>query len=327
MKGEFERGAKTLADWAYVAIEKHFQKILQHEAGVFLDEDPEELHQMRVGTRRLRATLTGFAPALELSKTTRPDRVGKIARTLGQLRDLDVLKEALITHYEPVLPKKEQKSLKEALKVLESRRERTFVEVSTLLKSPIYETFVRGFKNWLEKPTYQPIGHLRIEIVLPDLLLPQSSRFLLHEGWAIGVNLTGEENEIDRTPEAIDRLLEKEGILLHELRKEAKRSRYNMELFTRFYGGQYKKHLADIKQIQEILGEIQDCHILSEFLAGVFHKSLAREMPTLLETFQKIRYQKWLEWRPLQRKYLEANTRKSLHEAILNPVFEKNELE
>jgi CHAD domain-containing protein len=322
MKKETERGTKTLADWAYLAIDKHFHKVLKHEAGVLQDEDPEELHQMRVGTRRLRSALTGFAPALGLPKNTRPEKVGKIARILGELRDLDVLKESLISHYEPVLPPEEQKSLQRALEALESGRKESFEKVSHLLQSPLYGNFRQGFKEWLEKPSYQPLGQLAIETVLPDLLLPQASRFLLHEGWMIGVN-----GESDRTPEAIDRLLATDGLVLHELRKEAKRSRYNMELFAEFYGKKYRKYLEDIKQIQSILGDIQDCHVLAEFLAGIYGDSLAGEMPTLLETFQQIRSQKWREWRPLQEKFLSSKTRRSLHETILNPTFEENGVE
>jgi CHAD domain-containing protein len=327
MKEKGVLGAKPLAEWAFAAVDTHFHKILKHEPGVLRDEDPEELHQMRVGTRRLRSALTGFAPALELPGPARQERVGKIARTLGELRDLDVLKESLTVHHEPILPKKEQKSLKEALKVLASRRERVFKEVSSLLRSPLYRDFLQAFRDWLEKPTYQPTAALTLETVLPDLLLPRASSFLLHEGWSIGVKEGTAENGSGLPPEEVERLLEKEGLLLHDLRKEAKRTRYNLELFTRFYGEGYREHLGDIKATQEILGGIQDCHVLAEFLREVFGRGMEKEMPALAANFQKIRFQKWGEWRPLQRKYLSAATRKSLHASIVHPVFGEREVE
>jgi CHAD domain-containing protein len=327
MKGRFECEAKTLADWAYVAIDKHFHKVLKYEAGVLQDEDPEELHQMRVGMRRLRSALTGFAPALELPKFARQKPVGKIARTLGELRDLDVLKESLLSNYKPRLPEKEQIFLQEALKALESQREKRFEETYSLFQASIYQSFKQAFQDWLEKPNYQPIGSLAIATVLPDLLLPQASHLLLHEGWLIGIDWEENKSSDRRPVEAIDFRLEQQGKILHDLRKEAKRSRYNMELFIDFYGKKYRKHLEDIKSIQENLGEIQDCQLVADFLTKIFGKSLALEMPTLQETFQTIRYQKWQEWQPRQRKFLAANTRKSLHEAILNPVFEENEVE
>ena len=57
---------KTLGDWAYIAIAKHYKKILKHESKVLKDNNPEQLHQMRVGMRRLRSAIAGFAPALNL---------------------------------------------------------------------------------------------------------------------------------------------------------------------------------------------------------------------------------------------------------------------
>ncbi|MDY7014654.1 MAG: CHAD domain-containing protein, partial [Cyanobacteriota bacterium] len=55
---------KTFGDWARVAIAKHSRKMLEHEADVLKDKDPEELHQMRVGMRRLRSAIAGFSTAL-----------------------------------------------------------------------------------------------------------------------------------------------------------------------------------------------------------------------------------------------------------------------
>lgn len=66
MKPHTDPDAKTFGDWAYIAIAKHFNKILNHEAKVLEDRDPEELHQMRVGMRRLRSAIAGFTPALNL---------------------------------------------------------------------------------------------------------------------------------------------------------------------------------------------------------------------------------------------------------------------
>jgi Fe-S cluster biosynthesis and repair protein YggX len=50
-------------------------------------------------------------------------------------------------------------------------------------------------------------------------------------------------------------------------------------------------------------------------------------MPTLLEIFRNIRHQKWQEWQPLQKKFLDADTRKSLHQTILQPIFWQNSVE
>ena len=113
-----QNSAQTIGDYAYQAFAKHFRKTLKYESDVLDDRDPEALHQMRVGMRRLRSAATGFAAVVALPKAAREDKIGQIARTLGELRDFDVLLEALENRYLPKLPGKEQKVLKSAIATL-----------------------------------------------------------------------------------------------------------------------------------------------------------------------------------------------------------------
>jgi CHAD domain-containing protein len=321
MKHPTDKDAETFGDWAYIAIAKHFNKILKHEAGVLEDKDPEELHQMRVGMRRLRSAIAGFAPALNLPKDASEKKVGQVARILGQLRDLDVLEATLKERYQPNLPKKEQKKLQKALADLEKQRKTAFKEVKNSLENQTYLQLKEAFSNWLEKPAYQEIAAISIDDILPDLLLPQAGKLLLHPGWLLGTHFEKGEPQFSHklNKKQIEKLLTNEGIVLHELRKEAKRSRYNMELFTQFYGDSYQDYLQDIKQLQSVLGEIQDCFVLGEFLTGVFAEDFSEEMQNLAKQITEIRYQKWQEWGELQHKFLNAKTRKDFHTTILQP--------
>lgn len=60
MKVRTQSKTNTLGDWSALALDKHFHKVLKHEDDVLKDKDPEALHQMRVGMRRLRSAITGF---------------------------------------------------------------------------------------------------------------------------------------------------------------------------------------------------------------------------------------------------------------------------
>jgi len=84
---------------------------------------PEDLHQMRVGCRRLRSAITGFAPALNPPKPAQEKKVGKIARQLGELRDLDVLREAF--HSQTGFTLRRTKSLETAFEHLNKQRRQT----------------------------------------------------------------------------------------------------------------------------------------------------------------------------------------------------------
>jgi CHAD domain-containing protein len=300
---------KSLGDWATLGIAKHFEKIVKYEQDVLADREIEDLHQMRVGMRRLRSTMTSLGLALDLPKAAREQKVGKIARILGTLRDLDVLGQVLTTEYQPHLPKSEAQILAEVIEVLTTQRQEAFKKVKECLHDRLYLNFKQDLNTWLENPIYQPIGQILLSTVLPDLLLPQASRLLLHPGWLVG---------IDCQKTDIETLLQKQGIVLHELRKEAKRSRYNMELFTEFYGDIYQTYLRDIKEIQTVLGEIQDGFILAKFLTTVRGKNWKATMPTLVQKFQDIRALKWQEWQPLQDKFLQPQNRKEFHLSILN---------
>jgi CHAD domain-containing protein len=314
---------KTFGDWAYLAIEKHFKKTIKHETDVLKDRDPEALHQMRVGMRRLRTAVTGFAPALDLPKATQEKKIGKIARRLGELRDLDVLQDTLQNQYLPELPKSEQNALKKVLTALGKQRQKTLEQVQTTLKDEQYQKLRRSFKDWLEQPTYGTFAEISIYDILPDLLLPQVSELLLHPAWLVGVKTEAGEIEIPGalSSKTVVQLLDAHGDTVHSLRKQAKRVRYQMELFTNFYGSAYEDYLNDIKDIQSILGQIQDSFVLAEFLTTALGSESAAQLPTLTAQLTEARYQAWQEWQSLQQKYLDPTTRNGLHQAVLQPSF------
>ncbi len=68
-----------------------YHRMLEHEAGTRLGRDPEELHDMRVATRRLRSALRLFGPYLPRNEV---EHAGEALRTfgrlLGEVRDMDV---------------------------------------------------------------------------------------------------------------------------------------------------------------------------------------------------------------------------------------------
>jgi len=313
---------KTFGYWAYLAIKKHFNKTIKHETDVLEDKDPEALHQMRVGMRRLRTAVTGFAPALLLPKVAKEEKIAKVARRLGELRDLDVLQDALQNQYLPALPTQEQDTLKKVLGTLEKRRQKSLEQVQTTLKGQSYQKLKQAFQAYIDQPTYGELAEISIYEVLPDLLLPSLSKLFLHPAWLVGVKL--EAGEID-VPSALNseivvQLLNTHGDILHSLRKQAKRVRYQMELFTDFYGSTYEDYLKDIKEIQSLLGQIQDSFVLAEFLTDALDSEMTEQLPTLAAQLTEARYRTWQEWQPLQERYLNPQTRKDLHQVVLQPV-------
>lgn len=317
-------GENTLGDRAVLAIKKHFEKFLKHEADVVADRDPEALHQMRVGMRRLRSAIAGFAPAIDLPKPAQDRKIGKIARILGSLRDLDVLREILENKYKPALPADEQGKLDTALIYLYKQRRKAFAKVHEILTSDRYQDLKQALEKWLSQPQLQPIAQIPIQAILPDLLLPEVGRLLLHPGWLVGTQLYDGQLVVqtEQTLEQAREQLTDKAPLLHSLRKETKRTRYQMEVFANFYGSSYETYLHDMKEIQGILGQIQDSFILSEFLADALHSEVEKTMPHLANLLAEHSYQAWQKWQTLQQRYLNLESRKGLHLSILMPTWE-----
>jgi CHAD domain-containing protein len=313
---------KTFGDWAHLALKKHFKHTIKYESDVLKDTDPEALHQMRVGMRRLRTAVTGFAPALSLPKAAQEKKVAKVARQLGELRDLDVLQDALKNQYLPSLPTKEQDALKKVLASLKKQRQKILERVQTALKEQPYQKLKQAFQDWLDQPAYGDLAEISIYDILPDLLLPSVSQLFLHPAWLVGVKLEDGEIEVPRSlnSDSVVELLNTHGDVVHSLRKQAKRVRYQMELFTDFYGATYKDYLKDIKEIQSLLGEIQDSFVLAQFLTDNLDSKITDQLPTLATQLTETRYHAWQKWQSLQQRYLNHQTRKSFHQVILQPA-------
>lgn len=307
-----QRRLENFGDGAIAALNKHCQKMLNHEEAVYQDKDPEALHQMRVGMRRLRSALVGFSLAIEIPKAAKEKKVGKIARKLGTLRDFDVLKETLETDYLPRLPKEEQENLNQVFQKLEKQRKEAYQTVKKTLESEAYQDLKTGLTGWLENPKLSAIAPLPISEVLPDLLLPPVSHLLLHPGWFV------QKSE----QETVTTVLAEKGETLHDLRKVAKKARYQMELFTDYYNHTYEQYVKDIKAIQSVLGKIQDNLVLTEFLTNCMGDSLSQEFPHLLQQISQFQEQQWQKWEQLQQQFLDPSTRQNLRLTVQNPFPE-----
>lgn len=75
----------TVGQFAYQVIAQQYQRMVTQEQRVLADQDPEYLHQMRVGSRRLRTALQVFSQVVKLPKKAGAKRIRIIARTLGSL--------------------------------------------------------------------------------------------------------------------------------------------------------------------------------------------------------------------------------------------------
>ena len=80
---------------ALAVLRRQFSAMLAKEPGTRLGDDIEELHDMRVASRRLRAALSLFADVLPETALKAREEIGWVGQGLGAVRDLDVQIEQL----------------------------------------------------------------------------------------------------------------------------------------------------------------------------------------------------------------------------------------
>ena len=127
----------------------HLARMLAREPGTRMGVDLEELHGMRVATRRQRAAWRVFGDSFRRKRTTRyRNGLREIAARLGAVRDLDVLLEAA-DHYRKDLPVTEQRALEPLLADWRAHRDDALVLLTRELDSEDYQRWVEDYREFV----------------------------------------------------------------------------------------------------------------------------------------------------------------------------------
>jgi CHAD domain-containing protein len=244
----------TMAEAGRKVILTDFIKMLAHEAGSRAGEDIEEVHDMRVATRRMRSAFQLLEPYYK----TRPVRpytqsLRALARRLGVVRDLDVMIDSLEKH-RARCDETEQAALQTIIQRLDKRRRKARKKLINHLDSKAYRKFVENFAAFLSKP-----GKSARAIDANDAA-PHQVRHVLpvivHEHLA--------------TVRAYDTVLAGAEVeTLHALRIEFKRLRYLVSYFSDVLGSSGEDFIDELKNIQDHLGLLNDCSVAQEWLRGL----------------------------------------------------------
>src|SRR4051794_8279954 len=138
-----------MAEAGRKALLNDFIKTLSHEDGSRAGEDPEEVHDMRVGMRRMRSTLR-LLGAYYKPKAIDPylGEMRKLAEALGSVRDLDVM-IAELQAYQTKLDAAGSPDLQPALDQLDKDRTKARKALIRLLDKGGYRRFVKDFSAFL----------------------------------------------------------------------------------------------------------------------------------------------------------------------------------
>ena len=231
----------------------HLAKMIAKEAGTRDGIDPEDLHGMRVATRRQRAAWRVFGEAFRPERTKKHrGRLREVAARLGAVRDLDVLIEAADA-YRADLPVAEQRALEPLLAAWRLHRDDARVLLMRELDSD-------GYRRWLD----------------------DYAEFVRHEGLAARAVVPTEPHRVrdtaaSRIQSAYEHVRSYEPVLrwadvdtLHELRIHGKWLRYSLEFVREALGPESDGLIARVTALQDHLGLMKDAdvaaHLARSFL-------------------------------------------------------------
>ena len=228
-----------------------FAQMLAHEAGTRLGDDIEELHDMRVATRRLRASFEVFQDAFQPKVLKRHLKGLRLTgRTLGQVRDLDVLIDNA-GGYLASLPEEQREGLAPLIAGWQQDRSRYQAELLAYLDSPDYLEFKFSFNRFVNTPGEgalpQDLGH-----PVPSLVQEQVP-VLVYSRLAAA--------------RAYDQLIPNASLeQLHMLRIEFKKFRYTVEFFREVLGSEAQEIIDFLKKVQDHLGALNDANVATQLL-------------------------------------------------------------
>ncbi len=218
------------------AIKKH------HAAALRLEAEP--IHQIRVGTRRLRAMLRIFESLFDAQWAQELEaELRWLAHLLGSVRDFDVLRERLRDAVGP----KDRPAMLYLQRILSARHRAAQAAMKEGLRSERYTALLDRLQmSTLAPSVTTQAGAPALEVMLPEL----------KTSWKkLSTSAASLKTRDDSTK-------------FHHVRKAGKRVRYSCEAMIDELPGKKgevaKTFIKRLKKLQDTLGELQDAVVAAE---------------------------------------------------------------
>ncbi|MFC3077282.1 CHAD domain-containing protein [Phenylobacterium terrae] len=225
--------------------------------------NPEALHQLRVGLRRLRAAYSAFKPLLVGEEAERLKAETKwLASELNEARDLDVFLEQTFRPAERA--EGEDATLQALGKWLTQAQGKAYERALAAVDSERFARLLLDTAAWIEVGSWSrdPATQGQREAPIEDFARPRLER----------------RNR--RLRKAGRDLRHLDAASRHELRIEAKKLRYAAEFFGEAYGERPAKRrrafIGALKRFQDALGELNDIAVARRSTAALVRNSGAR---------------------------------------------------
>jgi CHAD domain-containing protein/transposase len=229
----------------------HFIQMLLHEDGTRLGENIEDLHDMRVATRRMRAAFGVFGGAFQpkaLKKHLK--RLRATGRALGGVRDMDVFIEKALLYLD-AQSEADQVQIRPLVENWQQERENNRLKMLAYLDSKNYRVFKERFYTFLSTTGAGALplnggqnSPEHVRQVVPVLVYNRLSAVRAFD--PLISNASPEQ--------------------LHALRIEFKKLRYTLEYFREVLGKEVGMVIGELKVVQDYLGDLHDAQVATQIL-------------------------------------------------------------
>jgi len=237
----------SAADLVRQAISAAVDRIMRHDPGVRIGDDPEDVHQARVGTRRLRSDLRTFGALLDEEwLASLREELRWLAGALGEVRDDDVLIDRL-RRQAATLPEPDTGALAPIFRRLAIERDQARSELLEAIESPRYVALLERLIDAARQPQCRKGAEAPAAEVVPVLVAKPWRKL---------------RNAVDALP------ADPPDADLHQIRIRAKRTRYAAEAAAPLVGKKAKAFASAVADLQEVLGDHQDAVVAEAWLRG-----------------------------------------------------------
>jgi CHAD domain-containing protein len=233
--------SRTIGEVAFAMLRRQLTNVLANEPGTRIGDENEDLHDMRVATRRIRAALSTFRDVLPVRFARFRDELGWVADALGAVRDLDVQLEQL-DEWVAASAEEDTGALEPLRQILETQRSEAREGMLAMLDSGRYERLVAAFTDGLRRGPLKTSSTSRQPVLgaAPDLILERYGT----------VRKRG--RRIVKDAPSSD---------YHRLRISCKRLRYTLEFLWEVYPKEIAPLVKRLVSVQDILGLHQDAFV------------------------------------------------------------------
>ncbi len=240
-----------------VIIRNCLQQLAANQAGVIRADDPESVHQMRIGLRRLRSALRLFAKWVRIPPALRQE-LRWIDDALGTARDADVLTNDILPKLLAACPAEPalQQLMQAAASIATSNRQRAGAAVDSVR----FRRLLSELSAWLDAGHWQATtdGQTSPDFSKPlrrraTRMLGRRHKSLLKRGRQLKTGTTEER---------------------HRTRIAAKNLRYATEFFQSLYSPRSaRRYLRRLTALQNKLGALNDAAFADQWLRQIEHNN------------------------------------------------------